>query len=257
MDFENKVVLITGAAGGIGKASAKLFAHEGANLVLVDVNQSALDKVVEELQLNQDRVLTVVSNVTKEEDVIAYVNKAVEKFNRIDVFFNNAGVVGKMGALIEQTSENLDFVLNVNVKGVFYGLKHVLRVMKSQQSGAIVNTASVDGLRGSSGISPYIASKHAVVGLTSAAAAEHATDGIRVNAVCPAPVNTNLMHEVGKVLNPDDPDAVIKMAGEQVPMKRYANPEEIAQVVLFLASNKASFITGSSYPVDGGQTSHL
>jgi len=257
MNFENKVVVITGAAGGIGKASAKLFAQEGAKLVLVDVNQNALNKVVDELKLNEERVLTVVSNVTKEEDVISYVNKTVEKFNKIDVFFNNAGVVGKMGLLTEQESENLDFVLDVNVKGVFYGLKHVLRVMKSQQSGAIVNTASVDGLRGSSGISPYIASKHAVVGLTSAAAAEHATDGIRVNAVCPAPVNTNLMQEVGKTLNPDDPEAVIKEAGEKVPMKRYANPEEIGQVVLFLASDNASYVTGCSYPVDGGQSSHV
>jgi len=257
MNFENKVVIITGGAGGIGKASAELFAQEGAKLVLVDMNQEALDKVVDELQLNEERVLTVVSNVTKEEDVISYVNKTVERFGRIDVFFNNAGVVGDTGPLIEQTSQNFEFVLDVNVKGVFYGLKHVLQFMKTQQYGAIVNTASVDGLRGSSGISPYIASKHAVVGLTSAAAAEHAKDGIRVNAVCPAPVNTNLMHELGKILNPNDPDTFVKKAGEKVPMKRNANPEEIAQVVLFLASDKASYMTGLSVPVDGGQTSHL
>ncbi|MEH7125129.1 glucose 1-dehydrogenase [Bacillus sp. JJ1773] len=257
MGFENKVVVITGAAGGIGTAAARLFAKEGAILSLVDVRQEGLDKVVKELELSKDRFITTVADVTKESDVENYVRQTIDKFDRIDVFFNNAGVVGEVAPLIEHTEENLNLILNVNVKGVFFGLKHVLRIMKNQQFGAVVNTASVDGLRGSAGLSAYIGSKHAVVGLTSAAAVEHAKDGIRVNAVCPAPVNTNMMRSVESMVNSNDTESVKKEFADAVPMGRYAAPEEIAQVVLFLSSDNASYVTGASYPVDGGQTSSL
>ena len=255
MRFNDKVVLITGAAGGIGKATARAFAEEGALLALVDLQQSALDVAVGDLNLAEGTYVTIAADVSKEDQVQQYVEKTLGKFGKIDVFFNNAGIEGAYAMITDQTADNFAKVLDVNVKGVFYGLKHVIKVMKQQRSGAIVNTASVAGLVGSPGMAPYIASKHAVIGLTRTAALECAEWGIRVNAVCPAPINTRMMRAIEEGAAPGRGQEMQKQYEAAVPMKRYGEPHEVAQLVLFLASEQASYITGAAVPIDGGMTS--
>ncbi len=197
-------------------------------------------------------VLTVVADVTKEEDVEKYVKETVDHFGKIDIFFNNAGIVGKTAPIVEQDVEEFDKVMNVNARGVFLGLKHVLKVMTKQGNGSIINTSSVAGLMAWEGISPYVASKHAVAGLTKIAALEGAPYGVRVNSIHPAPVETMMMRQLEAGYNPDDPDAAKKGVEQLIPLGRYADPQDIANLVLFLASDESEFISGAQYRIDGG-----
>jgi len=254
MDFQGKVVLITGASGGIGKATVKLFAQEGAKLVLVGTSKDKLERVAKDLNLKEENYMLSPTNVAKEAKVAKLVEETVNRFGTIDVFFNNAGIEGKFQMISDTTAENLDEVLDVNLKGIYYGLKHVMPIMMKQKYGSIINTASVAGFIGSPGMAPYVASKHAVLGITKTAALECAGTGVRVNAVCPAPVNTRMMRSIESSINPDSPEDAKKLFAEMIPMNRYAEPEEIAQLVLFLASDKSSYITGSSYRIDGGMS---
>ncbi len=252
MNFDGKVALITGAAGGIGKEAARLFKENGAQLVLVDLNEEALKNMVNELELKD--FLLIPADVTKEEDVKNYTKLAVEKYGKVDIFFNNAGIVGDFAEITEVTSEDFNKIIDINLKGVFYGLKHVLRVMKEQKSGCIVNTSSVAGLGGSPSLGPYAATKHAVNGLTKTAAVEVADEGIRVNAICPSPVDTALMRDLDEVKSPEDSSKARGAYEQKIPLKRYATPTEIAELVLFLCSEQSSFITGGAYLIDGGYT---
>lgn len=246
--FENKVVLITGGSGDIGKTTAELFLKEGAKVAIVGTNDEKLAKVKESLE----DVLTIKADVTKEEEVKHYVEKTVEEYGRIDVFFNNAGTEGKIAPIIEQDMDDVRRVIDINVIGVFMGLKHVIPVMQRQGSGSIINTSSDAGLSGSPGLAPYVASKHAVVGLTKTAALEVAADNIRVNSIHPTNVEGRMMESIEAGLNPDDPRSIKVEWTNAIPLGRYAKLEEVARLVLFLASDDASFITGGQYVIDGG-----
>lgn len=252
MSLKDKVVLITGAAGGIGLSTAKAFAKEGAKLALVDLNKETLEKAASDIDAKD--VLTLTANVAKEEDSKAYVEKTKEHYGQIDVFINNAGINGEYQHITDITEENIRNVFDVNVMGVFFGLKYVLQVMKEQNSGAVVNTASNGGWLGSPGMSAYVASKHAVVGITKSAALEGAAYGVRVNAVAPTAVDTEMMKRIESNTNPEDAEAAKKLIEASIPMGRYSTPEEIADLMVFLSSDKASFISGTYYRIDGGMS---
>jgi NAD(P)-dependent dehydrogenase (short-subunit alcohol dehydrogenase family) len=251
MEFQDRVVIITGGAGGIGKATARVFAQNGAKIVLVDLKQQELDQAVQDLGISQT-CITVAADVSQEAQVINYVDKAWTAYGRIDVFINNAGIEGDFALIKDQDSNNLDRVLSVNVKGVFYGLKHIISKMVQQKSGTIVNVSSVAGFIGSAGLAPYIASKHAVNGLTKTAALECAPWGIRVNAVCPGPINNRMMRAIESGAAPDDPNSVKQAFEQQIPLKRYGESHEVADLIRFLASDQAQYITGALYLIDGG-----
>lgn len=242
--LEGKVAVITGGAGAIGKVTAKRFLEEGAKVVLVDISEQALQDTKQELG---GGVEIVQADVSKETGVKNYVDKAIEAFGKIDVFFNNAGIEGKVAPLTEQTVEDFDQVIAINVRGVFLGMKHVLPVMYKQGSGSVINMSSVSGLSGSPNVSPYITSKHAVVGLTKAAAYESARHQVRVNSIHPSPVNSRMMRSLEEGLGTTE-----KTLSKTIPLGRYAESENISNLVLFLASDESTFISGAQYRVDGG-----
>ncbi|OUM93079.1 MAG: oxidoreductase [Caldibacillus debilis] len=249
--LDGKAAVITGGAGGIGKETAKLFLQEGAKVVLVDLFDEALEKAKNELS-SFGEVLTVRADVTKEEDVKNYVKVAYEHFGKIDVFFNNAGIEGKVQPITEITVEDFEKVQKVNVLGVFLGLKHVLPIMMKQGHGSIINTSSVAGLGGTPGVAPYVASKHAVIGLTKVAALEAAKANVRVNSIHPSPVNTRMMRSLEKGFNPENAEEAKEEFTKSIPLGRYAEPSDIAKLVLFLASDESAFIAGAEYRIDGG-----
>jgi NAD(P)-dependent dehydrogenase (short-subunit alcohol dehydrogenase family) len=254
MDFAGKVALVTGGANGIGRATALGFAQHGAKLVIVDRDPAAGEGAAGAIRQQGGEARFVAADVTKSAEVQAYVKAALDAFGRIDCFFNNAGIEGKVAPTAEYDEAMFDAVMGVNVKGVFLGLRHVLPVMIAQKSGAVVNTASVAGLVGTPGMPAYVASKHAVIGLTKTASGEVARSGVRVNAVCPGPVDTRMIADLAKQLNPSDPAAVGERYRSTMPTGRYTTPEEIANMVLFLCSDLAGNITGAQYVIDGGRT---
>lgn len=247
-----KVVLITGGAGGIGMDTAKAFLEEGDRIVLVDINQEALDKTKDLLDAGDEQVKVIQANVTEEADVANYVKETVDAFGRIDVFFNNAGINGPNKMIKELEKEQFESIMGINVTGVFLGMKHVIQQMEKQGFGSIINTASNAAYIGSPGMPGYIASKHAVVGLTKTAALETAAHGIRVNAIAPAAIDTQMLTAIQNNISPDDPESAAAAIRQGIPVGRFGTPMEVAQIVLFLASDKSSFVTGSIYNVDGG-----
>ena len=254
LDFTGKVALITGGANGIGRATALGFAGGGAKVVLVDRDAAAGEATAGVIRQQGGDARFVTADVTKSAEVRDYVKAALDAYGAIDCFFNNAGIEGKWAHTAEYDEDMFDAVIGVNVKGVFLGLRHVLPVMLQQKRGAIVNTASVAGLVATPGMPAYVASKHAVIGLTKTASGEVARQGIRVNAVCPGPVDTRMIHSLEAQLNPSDPASISRRYQSAIPMGRYVNPEEIANTVLFLCSDLASAITGAQYVIDGART---
>ncbi|GAA4684942.1 SDR family oxidoreductase [Pseudonocardia yuanmonensis] len=254
MDFTGKVALVTGGGSGIGRAACAAFARHGAAVVTVDRDATAAEQTAELVREAGAKALAVRADVTSSADVQAYVRTTVEEFGRIDCFVNNAGIGGTVAPVAEYDEADFAAVLAVNVTGAFLGLRYVLPVMIEQGGGAVVNTASVAGLIATPGASAYVASKHAVIGLTKTAAGEVARQGVRINAVCPGPVDTDAMRRLEEQIAPDDPAGLTARNRAAQPTGRYSTPEEVANVVLFLCSDLASNTTGAQYVVDGGRS---
>jgi 3alpha(or 20beta)-hydroxysteroid dehydrogenase len=244
--FAGKVAVVTGAAGGFGRAVATTLAAGGAGLVLVDRAAEALAETAAAVG-----GAAVVADVSQEGDVDGYVQAAMRRHGRIDLFFNNAGIEGRMAPMTELSVEDFDRVLAVNARGVFLGLRAVLRVMKPQGSGAIVNTASMAGIRGAATFAPYVASKHAVVGLTRCAALEGAPFGIRVNGVAPGHIDTRMARDLTAQIDPADPEGAYQRIAATVPLGRYGTAQEVANLVAWLLSDEASYLSGATHLIDG------
>ncbi|MGF6823995.1 NAD(P)-dependent dehydrogenase (short-subunit alcohol dehydrogenase family) [Microbacterium sp. ZKA21] len=251
--FTDKVVLITGGGSGLGRATAVRLAEEGARLALVDVSEAGLADTLAALPGGTE-AHTVVADVSKDEDVDRYVTETVAKFGRIDGFFNNAGIEGKQNLTEDFTSAEFDRVVAINLRGVFLGLERVLKVMREQGSGYVVNTASVGGIRGIGNQSGYAAAKHGVVGLTRNSAIEYGQYGIRVNAIAPGAIWTPMVENSMKQLDPENPRKAAEEFIQVNPTKRYGEAHEIAAVVAFLLSDDASYINATVVPIDGGQS---
>ena len=255
MDFKGKVAIVTGGANGIGQAVAQGLAARGARGVLVvDRDVAAGEATVAAIQAAGGNAVFARADVTSSAEVQAYVKLALDTWGAVDCFHNNAGIEGRVAHTAEYDEAGFDQVIAVNVKGVFLGLRHILPVMLKQGSGAIVNTASVAGLFGTPGMPAYVASKHAVMGLTKVAAGEVGPQGIRVNAVCPGPIDTRMVRDIAKQVSPNNTDAVEARYAGSIPLRRYGTAEEVANVVMFLLSDLAGNVTGAQYVVDGGRT---
>ena len=256
--LDGKVAVITGATGGIGNAAARLFASEGARVALVDLNETALQETVQ--SIGEDKASFTVADVTDPEQAQAYVNAATNRWGGVDVLLANAGIEGSLSPIPEYPVDVFDRVMAVNVRGVWLGIKYVVPVMRERGGGSIVITSSTAGIGGTPDMSAYTTSKHAVIGLMRTAALEGAPSGIRVNTVNPSPIETRMMRSIEemRVAAFDDATVTVDVAkqsfADRIPLQRYGNPEEVARMMLFLASDDSSFCTGGVYMVDGGRS---
>jgi len=251
--LDGKVAVVTGAAGVIGTATIRLLAERGAKIVAIDRREQDLKAAVRELPASAE-ALVVAADVTQEDEVADYVRAATNTFGTIDVFYNNAGVEGEVKPITEYSLEAFRRVIDVNVVGVFLGLKHVLPVMLKQNKGSIINTASIAGLMGSPHIAVYSASKHAVVGLTKSVAWECTGTGVRINCVCPGLIDSRMLSAIFQGRFGGNAPPPMDKIVERIPARRLGQASEVASVVAFLASDEASYVSGSAYTVDGGRT---
>jgi NAD(P)-dependent dehydrogenase (short-subunit alcohol dehydrogenase family) len=249
LDFNGKVALVTGAASGMGLATARAFANAGAAVVLADFREDVVKTEAQKLVTAGHRAIAIRCDVSDDAQVAAMVDRTVAEFGRLDAAFNNAGVMARIAPTADSTREEWDRVIGINLRGVWSCMKYELRQMERQGSGAIVNNASVGALTGNPGIGSYIASKHGVVGLTRTAALEYIKHGIRVNAVNPGLIDTQIARDVVS----GDEQAYAEIA-KHVPIARAGRPEEIASAVLWLCSPGASYVVGHALTVDGGMT---
>ena len=250
--LDGRVAVVTGAAGVIGTATIRLLAERGARIVAVDRTEQDLAAAIKDLPASA-QALAVTADVTQEDEVAEYVRAAVDKFGTIDAFYNNAGIEGDIKPIPEYSLESFRRVLDVNVVGVFLGMKHVLPVMLKQNKGSIINTASIAGLMGSPMIAVYSASKHAVIGLTKSAAWECTGTGVRVNCVCPGLIDSRMLSTILQGRNPGNEPPPNEKIVERIPARRLGQASEVASIVAFLASDEASYVSGSAYTVDGGR----
>ncbi|HVY04929.1 MAG TPA: SDR family oxidoreductase [Burkholderiales bacterium] len=247
----NKVIVMTGAGSGIGLAATKLFAAEGAKLMLAGRNESALDEAVK--TAGKGNAAYVVTDVSRPEDNAKLIEAAVRKFGGIDVFVANAGTEGAMLPIVDYPVEAFDEVMAINVRGVFLGLKYAIPALKKRGRGSIIITSSIAGIKArGQGNSAYVASKHAEIGLMRTASVECAPFNIRVNCVNPGPTETRMMHSIEEGRSPGAPEKARETILGGLPLKRYGTADEIANVMLFLASDESSICTGSVYGADGG-----
>ena len=256
--LSGKTALITGGAGGIGQAAARLFAAEGARIALVDRDEAALQAVVQ--SIGEESASYVVADVTQPEQVEIYVKAAVDRWGGVDIYLANAGIEGMVSPIPDYPLDVFEQVIAVNVTGVWLGLKYVIPVMRERGGGSIVITSSTAGIGGTAGMSAYTTSKHAVIGMMRTAALECAPMGIRVNTVNPAPIETRMMRslEEMRVAAADDSEVTVERTKQaysaRIPLQRYGNPEEVARLMMFLASDDSSYCTGGVYMVDGGRS---
>ena len=255
-DFENKAIIITGAAMGLGLAAAKELASRGAHLTLVDYNEKSLLQVQDELskQFPGSKIVFVIADVSKEEEVKNYVEETMKAFGRIDGLYNNAGIEGRQASMTEYDLNVFKKVIDINLMGVYFGMRYVIPVMQKQGYGRIVNVASVGGIRGVLNQTPYVATKHAVSGMTKNAALEYGKDGITTNAIAPGAILTPMVAEAFREINPADPKAAETEYAKANPTKRLGVPDEVAKVVAFLLSADCSYINGQTIAIDGGQS---
>ena len=248
--LDGKVAIITGGSGGIGSAAAKLFAAEGGRILLVDLDGDALQRTVAEI--GADQATHVVADVTDATQTQGYVAAAAEMFGGVDIALLNAGIEGTIKPITDYPVEMFDKVIAVNVRGVFLGLKYAMPAISRRGGGSIVITSSTAGIRGTNGMSAYITSKHAVIGLMRTAALEGAESNIRVNTVNPAPIATRMMASIEEQRGLPTGDRSNRPMAQRLPLQRYGEPEEVARLMLFLGSEDGSFCTGGVYMVDGG-----
>jgi len=251
--LDGKIAVVTGAAGVIGRATTELLAERGARIVAVDRKREELEDAIKGLPASAEP-LAVTADVSDEDEVADYVRAAVDRFGTIDVFYNNAGVEGEVRPITQYPLDTFRRVLDVNVVGVFLGMKHVLPVMLKQNKGSIINTASIAGLIGSPQIAVYSASKHAVIGLTKSAAWECTGTGVRVNCVCPGMIDSRMLSAIFQGRYGGNAPPPIDKIVERIPARRLGQAAEVASIVAFLASEEASYVSGSAYTVDGGRT---
>jgi NAD(P)-dependent dehydrogenase (short-subunit alcohol dehydrogenase family) len=251
--LDGSVAVVTGAAGVIGSATIRLLAERGAKIVAVDRRQADLDAAIQGLPASA-QAMAVAADVTEEDGVEEYVRAALDKFGTIDVFYNNAGVEGEVKPIQDYPLAAFRKVLDVNVVGVFLGMKYVLPVMLKQNKGSIINTASIAGLFGSPHIAVYSASKHAVIGLTKSAAWECTGTGVRINCVCPGLIDSRMLSAIFQGRAGGNAPPPMEKIVERIPARRLGQASEVASIVAFLASDEASYVSGSAYTVDGGRT---
>jgi NAD(P)-dependent dehydrogenase (short-subunit alcohol dehydrogenase family) len=250
--LDGRVAIITGGSGGIGRAAAKRFVDEGAKVLLVDMEEFALRNAID--AIGEDGS-SVCADVTSDDDTQRYVKTAVERYGRIDIYLANAGIEGIVKSIPDYPVEVFDRVIAVNVRGVWLGMKHVIPVMAKGGGGSIVITSSIGGIHGTPNFSAYVTSKHAVIGMMRAAALECAPLKIRVNTVNPAPIETRMMRSFEEQLAPGQSGRAKEQIQSTIPLGRYGQPEEVADLMLFLASDQSRFCTGGVYMVDGGVSS--
>lgn len=254
--LEGKVIVITGGASGLGNATAMEAAKEGAKLALVDLKEDALEQAKQEIlaKYPETQVLTITADVSDEAAVKRYVDETVKSFDRIDGFYNNAGIEGKQALIPDYDVQVFQKVIDINLMGVYFGMRYVIPVMKNQQYGRIVNTASVGGIRGVLNQVPYVASKHAVTGMTKNAALEFGRYGIITNAIAPGAILTPMVAGAFKQVNPEDPKKAEAEYAQNNPTKRLGLPEEVAKLVVFLLSEDCSYVSGQTIAIDGGES---
>jgi len=245
--MEGKVVIITGAASGIGRATAQIFAREGARVIIADVNEKGGEETLGMINKLGHQGMFVKTDMTVETDVKVLIDRAINAHGRLDAAFNNAGIEGFQASSAEMPTNEFDKIINVNLKGVYLCMKYEIQAMLKTGGGAIVNTASVAGLVGFPGLGAYVASKHGVIGLTKTAALEYAKAGIRVNCVCPGVIDTPMVQRLGG----SDPALLAAITASE-PVGRLGKPSEIGEAAVWLCSDRASFVTGHSMAVDGG-----
>lgn len=254
--LKEKVVVITGAAMGLGLAAALEAAKNGAQLSLVDYNATSLDKAKEQILASypDTKILTTVADVSDEQAVKQYVDATIATYGRIDGFYNNAGIEGRQAPLTEYDLDVFKKVIDINLMGVYYGLRYIVPVMQKQQYGRIVNVASVGGIRGVMNQTPYVATKHAVSGITKNTALEYGRYGILSNAIAPGAILTPMVAEAFRQVNPADPKQAEADYAQANPTKRLGLPEEVGKLVVFLLSDDCSYINGQTIAIDGGQS---